>query len=92
MPAHFGLAKILHQFDKYDQAIRHFKVVIELDAENYKAYCQIGMIYLELQDLERAADYLKKCLKLNPKHIPGMIAMGNLLFESGHAQNAAKYF
>jgi tetratricopeptide (TPR) repeat protein len=42
--------------------------------------------------LERAADYLKKCLKINSKYAAGMIAMGNLLFESGHAKTAAKYF
>ena len=35
---------------------------------------------------------MKKCLKINPKYVNGMISMGNLLSESGHANNAVKYF
>jgi len=66
--------------------------VIEYDKENYKALSAMGIIYLENQDLEKAADFLKKALLINPTHIPSMVAMGNLLFESGHSKTAAKYF
>ena len=76
----------------YSEAMKHYKYVIDTDPQHFKAYCQMGIIYLEKQDLENAAEYLKKCLKINAKYIPGMIAMGNLLFESGHAKTAAKYF
>jgi len=72
--------------------LRHFKFVIENDSSHYKAFCQIGIIYLEEENLEKAAENLKKCLKINSKYVTGMVAMGNLLFESGHAQTAAKYF
>ena len=92
VPAHFGLGKILHQDDMTHEALKHYKFVVENDNQHYKAYGQIGIIYLELQDLEKAADNLKKCLKINPKYVAGMIAMGNFLFESGHAKSAAKYF
>jgi len=34
---------------------------------------------------EKAAISIKKCLNLNPKHLPGLIAMGNLLFATGHS-------
>jgi lipopolysaccharide biosynthesis regulator YciM len=46
----------------------------------------------EKKDLESAAESLKKSLKINGKYPPAMIALGNLLFESGHARTAAKYF
>lgn len=86
IPVHFGLGKVLHQYgDHQQEALQHYKFVIENDPNHYKAYCQIGLIYLENQDLEKAAEYLKKCLKINSKYVTGMIAMGNLLFESGHA-------
>lgn len=94
VPAHFGLGKILHQYgiNHFSDALLHYKYVVDNDPQHFKAYCQIGLIYLETQELERAADYLKKCLKINSKYVVGMIAMGNLLFESGHANTAAKYF
>ena len=31
-------------------------------------------------------------LKINPKYITGIIAMGNLLFESENPKTACKYF
>jgi len=39
VPAHFGLGKILHQFEKFSDAIKQFKMVIDLDKEHFKAYC-----------------------------------------------------
>ena len=31
-------------------------------------------------------------LHINPKHIPGLVAMGNLLFSTGHSRQAIKYY
>jgi tetratricopeptide (TPR) repeat protein len=42
-------------------------------------------------DLTKAAEYLKKCLSINPKHVQGLVSMGNLLFETGHSKHASKY-
>lgn len=93
IPAHFGLAKILHHAeDDYNEALKHYRVSVARDPNHYKALCQMGNIFLAQQDLSHAAEYLKKCLKINPKYVNGMISMGNLLFESGHANNAIKYF
>jgi hypothetical protein len=52
----------------------------------------MGIVYLEYSDLEKAAEFLKKSLKINPKYVPSIVAMGNLLFESGHSKTAIKYF
>ena len=49
------------------------------------------MIYLEKMDLTQAAVHLKKCLSINPKHVQGLVSMGNLLFESGNSKHAIKY-
>ena len=51
----------------------------------------MGILYLEKGDLEVSAEYLKKCVYLNPKYVLGLVTMGNLLFETGHFQNAIKY-
>jgi tetratricopeptide (TPR) repeat protein len=54
--------------------------------------CQVGIIYLQQNDFESSAEYLKMALKINPKYLTGMIAMGNLLFESENPKTACKYF
>jgi len=94
IPAHFGLGKILHSFNDYKQALLHLKYVIENDKDNYKALCQIGLIYIEKKphNYEMAGGYISKCLKIKPDYIPGLIAMGNVMFETGETENAQKYF
>ena len=93
VPAHFGLGKIIHHAEEdHNEALKHYKIVVNRDDTHFKALCQMGNIYLAQHDLNSAAEYLKKCLKINPKYVNGMISMGNLLSESGHANNAVKYF
>ena len=92
IPANFGLGKILHSTsDNIDAPIPYYKFVIENDTKHYKAFCQLGIVYLEKGELERAAEYLKECLQINPKYVLGLVSMGNLLFETGHSKTAAKY-
>ena len=52
----------------------------------------MGIIRLEEKQLEDAAGYIKRCLEINRKYVPGMLAMGNMMYESGHSNTAAKYF
>ena len=60
IPANFGLGKILHSTsENIDAPIAHYKFVIEHDPKHYKAFCQLGIVYLEKGELERAAEYLK---------------------------------
>jgi tetratricopeptide (TPR) repeat protein len=91
--AHYGLGKILSESSNtHPDALKHFKIAIENDRNNYKAMCQVGIIYLQQNDFESSAEYLKMALKINPKYLTGMIAMGNLLFESENPKTACKYF
>jgi protein O-mannosyl-transferase len=92
VPANFGMGKLMHALtDNVGGAIPFYEKVIKIDPQHYKAHCQLGIVYLERNNLERAAEYLKTALALNPKHVPGLVAMGNLLFETGHSKHAAKY-
>jgi len=92
IPAHFGLGKILHSTsENIDAPIEHYEFVIKNDKTHYKAFCQLGILYLEKGELEKAAELLKTCLSLNPKYTLGLVSMGNLLFETGYSQTAAKY-
>jgi len=46
---------------------------------------------MEGGEYEESAESIKTCLNLNPKHIPGLVAMGNLLFVTGHSKHSVKY-
>ena len=46
---------------------------------------------MEEHKFEKSAACISKCLDLCPVHIPGLIAMGNLLFATGHSDKAVNY-
>jgi tetratricopeptide (TPR) repeat protein len=66
-------------------------VVKELDPSHYKAHTQLGILYLDREEYERAADHLKQALLLNRGYPLALVSMGNLLFETGHAEEAIRY-
>jgi len=66
----------------YKRALEYYQAAGKLMPNSATCFTKLGLVY----------EYLKKCLKINPKYVTGMISMGNLLFESGHANNACKYF
>jgi tetratricopeptide (TPR) repeat protein len=87
--AKFMLGKCLYKVGKSsEEPVCLFEEVIKQDPKHFKAYCQLGIIYLEKDHPKKAAEFLKECLSLNSKYIPGLIAMGNLLFENGHSEKA----
>lgn len=87
IPANFGMGKILHTITGVGgSSIPYFKRVLELDSNYYKAHCQLGIAYLQSKKFDKAAESIKKCLSINPKHLPGLVAMGNLLFEMQHTK------
>ena len=92
IPANFGYGKTLHSLTtNVDAPIPYYQYCIDRDPNHYKAYCQLGIIYLEKMELEKSADCLKKCLSINPNYVLGLVSMGNLLFESGHYSHSTKY-
>ncbi|CDW79621.1 tpr domain containing protein [Stylonychia lemnae] len=90
--ARFGLAKTLQQFsENKDAPIEHYELVIQKDPNHYKAYTQLGILFLDREEYEKSADKLKKALAINRFYPLALVSMGNLLFETGHADEAIKY-
>ena len=52
----------------------------------------MGIIRLEEHRFEEAAKYIKRSIEYKQDYVPALVAMGNLLYESGNSQTAAKYF
>ena len=67
------------------------KVVRELDPKHYKAHTQLGILYLDREEFEKSADHLKQALLINRGFPLALVSMGNLLFETGHADEAIRY-
>ena len=90
--AHFGLGKALQQYSEdKDAPIPHFEEVLKREPKHFKTLTQLGILYLDREEFEKSADCLKRALQSNREFPLALVSMGNLLFETGHAEQAIKY-
>ena len=72
-------------------SIKSFQITTEIDPEYFKAYEELGIIY-SAQKNRVALDYFKNALKLNPKSIEVMYAVGLFYQEIGEYQKAIETY
>ena len=65
--------------------------MLRREPEHYKALTQMGILYLDREEFQNSAGYLKKALLANKQYPLALVSMGNLLFETGSAEQAIKY-
>ena len=65
--------------------------MLKRDPGHYKTLTQLGILHLDREDFDKSAQYLKRALLSDKKYPLALVSMGNLLFETGHAENAIKY-
>ena len=51
----------------------------------------MGILYLDREEFDKSGQFLKRALMANKKFPLALVSMGNLLFESGSAEQAIKY-
>jgi len=51
----------------------------------------LGILFLDKEEFEKSAEYLKQALLANKQFPLALVSMGNLLFETGNPEQAIKY-
>jgi tetratricopeptide (TPR) repeat protein len=64
----------------YQQAIEDYRAAIELDASDAAAFYNLGVALQQLQRLEEAGDAFRDAARLNPRHLPALQSLGDVLF------------
>lgn len=65
----FNRAICYYKLCKYDDAIKDFKYILKIEPEFYTAYCFLGAVMLECDNLEAAIQYVNKAIELEPDDI-----------------------
>ncbi|MCK4558040.1 MAG: protein kinase [Candidatus Aminicenantes bacterium] len=65
--AQFGLANTLKAQEKFDEAIPEYEKAIALDDADPRSYGQLGLIYEQKQEPDKALQYYKKYLEIAPQ-------------------------
>jgi len=73
-------------------AIKHFKKAISLDSKLHGAYLNLGLIYSNKGQDDKALQLIGKAMKINPGNVSIQNAYGNLLTKMGRHKEALPHF
>lgn len=91
--AHFSLGKIYQAtLEDFEEATRHYEIVISLEKSHYKACCQLGILYMDKGDHKKALEYLLQSIGINSKYTLSHISIGNVYFERKNMKECIKHF
>lgn len=75
-----------------EQEIAKLKSVIKKEPKNVKAHVDLGNLYFDGQNYEKAIEYYDLALKLNPEDIDVMVDMGTSHFRLDDPDKALEVF
>ena len=77
-----NLAATQIQLNKFDEAEKNLKQVINIDENSIDLWLNLGIIYLERGQLTQAIPYLERCVTLDPRHKLGWKLIAQLADEA----------
>jgi len=63
----FSLAHAYKRQKKYEDAIAGYERLIQIDSRDHKPYVNLGEIYLEIDDPDKAIHFLQKSIEIEPE-------------------------
>ena len=88
---HNNLAAAFAMRKKFDLAIEHFLLALELDPENIEATFNLGNALFSSNKIEDAMVQYRKVIALRPEHARAHNNLAVALKQSGHLEEAYKH-
>lgn len=85
-------ADFLREENKLGDAISAYRKVIKVDPQYDPAFFNMGLIYLDLDSIDKARENFQVVIKVNPTHVKGYYYLGVVYELSGDKENARKCY
>lgn len=91
--AHFNLALLYKRARRYDDAVTSYLRAIDLGLDDVQeVYSNLGVLYSEMRQPERAREMYEKSLSIVSDYIPALFNLAGLLEEHGEHEQAIGMF
>ena len=77
----FKIAVDLHTKGKITDAKNIYEKILEVKPEHFLALSNLGIVFSQLREFNRAVELFNKAIKINPDYAEGYNNLGNALFE-----------
>jgi tetratricopeptide (TPR) repeat protein len=81
--ANYNYGEALFRTGSIEEAIKYLNIALADDDEGIMALKDLGEIYTQKKDYNKANDYFKKAIKVEPQNIPVLIAKAAMLSAQG---------
>ncbi len=88
----FQQAVTVHQNKKWRQAEQLYQQVIVLDPHHVPSYINLGAIYRQMQQIDKAKDCYEQAVRYDPKRLEAWFNLGNLLMDKQDYNDATHAF
>jgi tetratricopeptide (TPR) repeat protein len=90
--AHNELGVILQSEGRLDEAMAHYRCVLQFGPNNVEVYNNIGNVFQLQGKTDEAVDYYLKALQVNPNCFAAYYNAGTLFQQQGKTDSAIDYF
>jgi tetratricopeptide (TPR) repeat protein len=87
--AHFLSGVVAMKQQRFDEALRSFQRVLQLNSNYAMAHFNLGLVYRAMGRLDQAVPAFKRALDLDPSHMKALVSLAMAYHESG-AQSEAE--
>ncbi|XWS26610.1 hypothetical protein CRYUN_Cryun26dG0045500 [Craigia yunnanensis] len=89
---YYGLGQVKFKSGDFRSALSNFEKVLEVYPDNCETLKALGHIYVQLGQVEKAQEFMRKATKIDPRDAQGFLDLGELLISSdtGAALDAFK--
>lgn len=86
------LAKIFLERNALDDAKKEYLILTKIDPDNFENYYQLGVMFFNANNNDKAAAYLKKSVSCNNKYGQSYYFLGQIYYRMGNYQEAKQMF
>lgn len=91
--AHFNLALLYKKNKRYADALAAYEEAVRLGISGVEeVYSNIGVLYSEMREPDRAAQMYERALAVDPAYVPALFNRAGLFEEAGERQRAIELY
>lgn len=86
LPQHSDFFEEALRLDEMDdpEAEKYYLLAVENNQSKADAFCNLGILKSQQNDLSKSIDYLTKCLEINPRHFEAHYNLANVYSDMGN--------
>jgi len=86
------LADLFKSRKSLEEAKNEYLLLTKLDPANYKNYYELGQMYYEVNQFDKAVGFLKKSISCNPKDSVSQYCLGEIYYKTSALNEAKSMF